>query len=216
MSLDEALARRVAPRRFGLALLAGFAVVAFVLTLSASMASRPTRWASASPSSACASRSAPRAGASWGSSSATCSGRSCWRRDRARPRLRRHARPRRAPVPGRSHRPRSRSRWSHCCSCSRPRWRRSARRCAPRASTRSRRCAGSSELRRPGTAPTTTCRPSRRLSARSRCPLAGAAQRVVQRVVERQQRARLGLERGRRLGTQQALLVLLLRLVRRQ
>jgi len=33
MSLDEALARGVAPRRFGLALLAGFAVVAFVLTL---------------------------------------------------------------------------------------------------------------------------------------------------------------------------------------
>ena len=33
MSLDEALARGVAPRRFGLALLAGFAVVALVLTL---------------------------------------------------------------------------------------------------------------------------------------------------------------------------------------
>jgi len=33
MSLDEALARGIAPRRFGLALLAGFAVVALVLTL---------------------------------------------------------------------------------------------------------------------------------------------------------------------------------------
>jgi predicted permease len=33
MSLDDALARDVAPRRFGLALLAGFAVVALVLTL---------------------------------------------------------------------------------------------------------------------------------------------------------------------------------------
>jgi putative ABC transport system permease protein len=33
MSLDEALARGVAPRRFGLALLAGFALTALVLTL---------------------------------------------------------------------------------------------------------------------------------------------------------------------------------------